>query len=170
MTSEALVFDEAPDSGFMAVPDDFADMLRAQGVRGNAYFPLVDTPVGRTVMSALNALSHVAQERPLLTGIHGLKSFAIQDNRLVLSHAYGDGGELRVRATPAAVDANAEVSAVAAPHSCSPGHNRRSLRLAPLISSRIKKGPPRGPFLLMVCTVHYSWLPRLRRHKRKDGH
>lgn len=117
MSVFGIVFENSPGAGFMAVPGAMSDRLADRGLRGVAYFPDTKTELGREVMSRLVALSRVAEQRPLLSGVPGVKPVAIEGNRIVLSRATtaGADGEVRVLAAKSAVAPDAQVSLVVAP-------------------------------------------------------
>lgn len=111
MSVFGLVFDQQPAAGFTAVPAPVADDLRSQGLRGNAYFPDIGHPVGKQVMGLMNALSRVAEQRPLLNGVPGLAAVVVEGERIVMTRAVmNHQGELVVRAAPSAVGPEAQVS------------------------------------------------------------
>lgn len=110
MSVFGLVFDKAPGAGFLAVPGPVADDLRSQGLRGEAYFPDTTHPLGKQVMSLMNQLSRVAEQRPLLNGVPGVAPVAIEGSRVVLSRAMVSAdGDIVVKAAPSAVKPAASV-------------------------------------------------------------
>ena len=111
MTAYGLVFERNPGAGFIPVPSAIAQALEDQGLRGAAYIPDMKTEVGQSVMRLLNTLSRVSESRPLMRGVAGLRPVAIEEGRLVLSHAAKENGQLTVRAAAGAVSANAELTA-----------------------------------------------------------
>lgn len=110
MASFGLVFDVNPGAGFFPAPRDLAESIARQGIRGAVYFPDISHPIGAGVMSRLNAISKTASERPMLTGIKGLRSAAIDGDRLVLSTAKVLGGQVVVMAAAKAVSPDAALS------------------------------------------------------------
>ncbi|WP_137921292.1 hypothetical protein [Hydrogenophaga sp. 2FB] len=111
MASFGLVFDDNPGAGFFPAPRDLAESVSRQGFRGSLYFPDISHPIGAGVMSRLGAISKAAAERPMLTGIKGLRSAAIDGDRLVLSTAKVLGGQVIVLAAAKAVGPDAPLSA-----------------------------------------------------------
>ena len=110
MSVFGMVFDKAPGAGFLAVPGRVADDLRSQGLRGEAYFPNTNHPLGKQVMSLMNQLSRVAEQRPLLKGVPGVAPVAIEGTRVVLSRAMvGADGGIVVKAAPSALKPDAGV-------------------------------------------------------------
>lgn len=115
MSVFGVVFEEAPGSGFIAVPGQVADRVRDQGLRGEAYFPDTKTPLGKQVMEKINAISRVAERRPLLNGVPGVSSFAVENRTVVLTRAVETASGPMIYAAPAALTAQAEVVPFAAP-------------------------------------------------------
>lgn len=116
MSVFGLVFDKAPGTGFLAVPGPVADDLRSQGLRGEAYFPDTTHPLGKQVMTLMNQLSRVAEQRPLLNGVPGVAPVAIEGTRVVLSRAMvGADGGIVVKAAPSAIRPEASVRLVQRP-------------------------------------------------------
>lgn len=113
MSSFGLVFDGNPGAGFIAVPLAVAERLRERGLRGNAYFPDMNSALGREVMGRLTALSRVAEQRPLLNAVPGVSAVVIEDGRVVLSRAVAQGDGAVVLAAPSAVGPQAQVAPVA---------------------------------------------------------
>lgn len=111
MSAYGVVFEGHPGPGFIAVPARIADRLEAQGLRGQAYFPDVNTELGKHVLAKLNAVSRVSEMRPLLCDVAGVSSVALQDNqRVVLSRAVdGPTGPI-ILAAPAALSADAALT------------------------------------------------------------
>lgn len=116
MSVFGLVFDKAPAAGFIAVPAQVATSLQEQGLRGTAYFPDTNHPLGKQVMDLMNAVSRVAAKRPLLNSVAGVSSVAIEDGRVVLSRALrAANGDVVVKAAPSALSPAAEVQLIQAP-------------------------------------------------------
>ena len=113
MSVFGIVFDGNPGAGFISVPAAVADKLRATGLRGNAYFPDVGTQTGKEVMAKLNAVSRVAEQRPLLSSVPGVSSVAIEGARIVLSRAVKTDDGVVILAGPSALTPAAEVTLVA---------------------------------------------------------
>jgi hypothetical protein len=111
MSAYGIVFEEHPGPGFIAVPGRIADRVEAQGLRGQAYFPDTNTDLGKQVLARLNAVSRVAESRPLLSNVPGLSSVALQDNhRVVLSRAVSGPNGPIILAAPAAISAQASLT------------------------------------------------------------
>lgn len=114
MSAFALMFDKAPGAGFIAVPGAVADDLRAQGLRGYGYFPDTNHPLGKAVLARLTHVSRVAEQRPLLNGVPGVASVAIEGNRLVMTRAEQKAdGSIVVKAGKSAVSADAQLTMLA---------------------------------------------------------
>lgn len=107
-----LVFEKDPGQGFLSVPNEIAADLRAQGLRGDGYFPDAGHPIGKQVMALMNKISRQAESRPLLTGVPGVETMAIDGNRLVLSRAQRVDGQIVIHAAPGAVGPDAHVKVV----------------------------------------------------------
>lgn len=115
MSVFGVMFDKAPAAGFIAVPNAVADGLREQGLRGNAYFPDVNHPVGIKVRELMNDISRVAEKRPLLNTVPGVKSVSIEGSRVVMSRAVMTAnGDVVVKAAPSALAPDAQVQPVKA--------------------------------------------------------
>lgn len=112
MSTFGVMFDESPGPGFIAVPSVVAERLSDLGLRGNGYFPDVNTALGKKAMEKLNAVSRAAEQRPLLNSVSGVKSVAIQDGRVVLSRASLTDAGITVFAAPAALSPNAELTLI----------------------------------------------------------
>jgi hypothetical protein len=113
MSVFGVVFDGNPGAGFISVPAAVADRLREHGLRGNAYFPDVGTPTGKEVMNKLNAVSRVAEQRPLLNAVPGVSAVAIEGTRVVLSRAVSTPDGVVILAGPSALAPTAEVTPIA---------------------------------------------------------
>lgn len=115
MSVFSLVFDKAPGAGFIAVPAQVATALQEQGLRGTAYFPDTNHPLGKQVMGLMNAVSRVASQRPLLNSVPGVSSVAIEGRRVVLSRALvAANGDVVVKAAPSALSLAAQVELIQA--------------------------------------------------------
>jgi hypothetical protein len=111
MSVYGIVFDKAPAAGFLAVPSAIAEDLRAQGLRGDGYFPDTNHPVGRQALALMNQLSRAAEQRPLLAGVPGVDSYGLEGSRVVLSRATKNAdGALVIKAAPSAVRPTAAVT------------------------------------------------------------
>lgn len=115
MSVFGLMFDRAPGAGFLGVPTPMADDLRSQGLRGDGYFPDTAHPVGKKVLQHLNAVSRLAEQRPLLNKVPGVASMAIEDGRLVLTRAAVTADGVVVMAAAGALQPGAEVKPVDTP-------------------------------------------------------
>ncbi|MEJ6002685.1 hypothetical protein [Paucibacter soli] len=111
MSVFGLIFDKAPDQGFLAVPNDIATDLRAQGLRGDAYFPDPETDLGKQVLKLMSKVSRLAEQRPLLQA-PGIAPVVIEDNRLVISRAMVTDDGVVLKAAASAVSADAKVTRV----------------------------------------------------------
>ena len=109
MTVFGFMFDGNPGPGFLATPGKVNDSIAAQGLRGAAYFPDASTPVGSAILEKINAINAIAETRPLLKTIPGVRSIAIEGGNLVLTTAAIIGSKVCVIATPAAVSPTAEL-------------------------------------------------------------
>lgn len=114
MSAFGIVFETAPGAGFIAVPGPVADRVRDHGLRGEAFFPDMNHPLGKQVMAKLNAVSRAAEQRPLLNAVAGVSSVAMQDGKVVLSRAVETPQGLAIYAAPSALSASAEVVPFAA--------------------------------------------------------
>lgn len=113
MSVFGIVFDKAPSAGFVAVPSPIAEDLRAQGLRGEAYFPDTNHPKGRQVLALMTQLSRAAEQRPLLAGVPGVDSYALEGSRVVLTRVVqAADGSLVIKAGQSAVSPEAEVAPV----------------------------------------------------------
>lgn len=109
MSVFGVVFTAPPGDGFIAVPGHVADRLSDTGLRGSAYFPDMSHPLGKAVMAKLNAVSRVAEQRPLLNTVPGLSSVALSGAHVVLSRAIETPEGIAIFAASTALTATAEV-------------------------------------------------------------
>jgi hypothetical protein len=110
-----VVFEEHPGAGWLAVPGTVADRVAAHGLRGEAFFPDMSTSMGRAAMAKLSAVSRAAERRPLCNDVPGVRSVAISEGRVVLTHAKHTEGGIAVVAAPQAVSPAAQVTPFVAP-------------------------------------------------------
>lgn len=115
MASFGLVFEKNPGAGFMRAPNEIAESVRRQGIRGEVYFPDIQHPIGSEVMKRLNTISKTASERPLLNGVAGLRAAAIDGNRLVLSSVSKQDSQIVILAAKGAVSPTAALKVIEAP-------------------------------------------------------
>ena len=115
MSAFGVVFESNPGPGFIAVPGHVAEKLRDTGLRGEAYFPDMNSELGRKMMAKLNAVSRTAEQRPLLTGVPGVSPVTVEGGRLVLSRATETADGLAIVAAPSALSPQAEVVPFQAP-------------------------------------------------------
>lgn len=115
MSAYALMFDQAPGAGFIAVPGAVADDLRNQGLRGYGYFPDTNHPLGKAVLARLTHVSRVAEQRPLLNRVPGVAPAAVEDNRLVMTRAEQlPDGSLVIKAGKSALAPEAQIKPLSA--------------------------------------------------------
>jgi len=103
MSTFGLIFESNPGPGFMLAPGSVSESVKRQGLRGEAYFPDVATPVGKAVMNSLSAISALASDRPLMKNLPGVKPAVIDGNSMVLSVARMAKGKVVAWASPLAV-------------------------------------------------------------------
>jgi hypothetical protein len=115
MSVFGVIFESNPGPGFLAFPRASADKLSDMGVRGYGFFPDSTHPIGKQVFARMNAISRVAEGRPLLSNISGVKSVAIEDGKLVLTRATVVDGAMHIMAALGAVSPSAEIKPVVAP-------------------------------------------------------
>lgn len=115
MSSFGVVFEGHPGAGWIAVPAQVADRVAAHGLRGEAFFPDMATPLGRTAMSKLSAVSRAAERRPLCNDVPGVRAAVISSGSLVLTRAMRTEAGVAIVAAPAAVGPAAQVTAFISP-------------------------------------------------------
>lgn len=92
-----------PGPAFIKATEPVAKSVQRQGVRGEAFLANIENEGGRQIMKAFNAFARVSAARPLFNGVQGLRSVAIEGDRLILTSTTKSSEGIFIKAARGAV-------------------------------------------------------------------